>query len=872
MKSYKLAFLATSALVGNFIAAGAAHAQSTASTAVETIVVTGQSGPADVAGIQAQTEAKNRVTITQELIETQTPGQTIIDTLAVVTPGLNFTNNDPYGTSGGNIRLHGFDGNRVALTFDGMPLNDTGNYATFTNQLLDNELISSAQVNTGATDVDSPTAASTGGTINFSSRTPSDEFHGFAQLTHGDFNYNRYMFFVDTGEIYPGGTKAWASLSYQNYDKFKGKGELEKLQYNAKIYQPIGDGSDFVSVAFHWNQNRNNNYYSANLGRVNANGTFATGFLPEVQTNPLGWELDFRPTYRPDTVTTRTGFAGDIDVAENTENGATRGYYGLRVNPSNTGNIRGQSKFSFGDSITLTIDPSFQYVLANGGTQNTTLWESCNSSSTSNTAANCPAATRQLLGSRAISANGVFNGVDLNNDGDLNDLVRVMNPSNTNTRRYGLLSSLIWELNDDHLIRGGYTLDYGRHRQTGDFGFVQVNGDQAIYDDYFGGKDGQSGTPLLTADGIKLQNRDRFSIALLNQLSVEYRGNFLNDNLAVNIGLRAPFFKRELNQYCYSQNGSTNVRCTTETPNATLANGNVTFAGGTTQFIAPYEREVEYDAILPNVGASYFLGDSQFFASYAESTSLPRTDNLYTVFRNATATSISPFTSSVAEPETSQTIEGGYRYNGGNLQGSVAYWNTTFQNRIVSSFDQDLGINIDRNVGEVKQQGVDASVGWSPVDMLSAYLTASWNDSEVQSDIQTGRTSGGVAIFTPTKGKKIAETPEWTFSTRLEFRPIQDLQFGLQAKYVDERFVTDTNDQSVDAYTLVDFDARYSLEGLGFENTSVRVNVNNVFDERYYGSISSQTNSTVGQVYAASTPFANIGAPRTASVSLRVGF
>lgn len=870
MKSYKLAFLATSALVGNFIAAGAAHAQSTGSAAVETIVVTGERGPADVSGIQAQTEAKNRVTITEELIETQTPGQTIIDTLAVVTPGLNFTNNDPYGTSGGNIRLHGFDGNRVALTFDGMPLNDTGNYATYTNQLLDNELIASAQVNTGATDVDSPTAASTGGTINFSSRTPSDEFHGFAQITHGDFNYNRYMAFVDTGEFYPGGTKAWGAISYQKYDKFKGQGELEKLQYNAKIYQPIGDGSDFVSVAFHWNENRNNSYFGPNLARLNTNGTIATP--AQYVSDPRGYEFDFNNTYLPITSTTRAGFTGDID----NDPSANSAYWGLRINPSNTGNIRGQSKFSFGDNITLTVDPSFQYTLANGGTQNILIAESCNGASA--TAASCPALTRQILGTRGISTAGVFNGVDLNNDGDINDNVRVMNPSNTNTRRYGLLSSLIWELNDDHLVRAGYTLDYGRHRQTGDYGFITYGAEGPRYDDWFGSKDGQGGRPLLTLDGNKLQNRDRFSIATLNQVSFEYRGNFLDDKLAINAGLRAPFFKRELNQFCYSQNGSSNVRCTTESPAVTLANGNVQFAGSTgangTQFIAPYEREVEYDDILPNVGASYFLGDSQFFASYSESTSLPRTDNLYTVRRDPAATTIAPIQSASAEPETSQTFEGGYRYNGGNLLGSISYWNTSFKNRIVSSYDQDLGINIDRNVGEVKQHGVDASFAWSPIDMVSAYLTASWNDSEVQDNIQVRSTVGladPTTAFAQTKGKKLAETPEWTFSTRLEFRPIEDLQFGIQAKYMDERFATDTNDLSVPSYTLIDFDARYSLEGFGLENTSIRVNVINVTDEDYIGSIGSQTSVTVNAP-GNGTAFGNVGAPRTASVSLRVGF
>ncbi|MBW8859328.1 MAG: Plug domain-containing protein, partial [Caulobacter sp.] len=131
----KLACLASTALVGCLLSATAAMAQSTASTELDQVVVTASSGPKTVGGmITAETVAKSRTTVTQEFLATQVPGQTVLQSLNVLTPGLNFTNNDPYGTSGGNIRLHGFDGNRVALTLDGLPLNDTGNYASYTNQ------------------------------------------------------------------------------------------------------------------------------------------------------------------------------------------------------------------------------------------------------------------------------------------------------------------------------------------------------------------------------------------------------------------------------------------------------------------------------------------------------------------------------------------------------------------------------------------------------------------------------------------------------------------------------------------------------------------------------------------------------------------
>ncbi|HEV7690986.1 MAG TPA: TonB-dependent receptor [Hyphomonadaceae bacterium] len=863
-------------MVGNAFLAATASAQSTASSALdaaEVVVVTGSVGPADIGGITEQTVAKNRTTVTQDYIETQTAGQTILQTLSIVTPGLNFTNNDPYGSSGGNIRLHGFDGNRIALTFDGMPLNDSGNYATFTNQLVDSELISSAQVNTGSTDVDSPTAASTGGTIGLSSRMPDDEFGGWVQASQGDFNYHRFMGLIDSGEVGPWGTKGWLAASYQEYDKFKGEGDLHKAQYNGKIYQPIGEGNDFISVAFHWNANRNNAYFGPNLRTRTITG--ATNTPAQYVSDPRGYEFDFNTNYTPIATTTRAGFTGDIDQ----DPSANSNYWKLRINPSDTGNIRVQSRFDFGDNLTLTIDPSFQYVMANGGTQNLLVWESCNGSGgsgttnpTSSLAGNntCPALTRQLLGNSPVTTT---NGRDLNGDGDINDLVRVMNPSNTNTRRVGLLGSLIWKFADDQLFRVAYTYDRAKHRQTGEFGYINPGFNS--YASPFGGKDGW-GQKILTADGQSfMRNRDRYSEAMLNQVSAEYRGKFLDDKLTVSIGARAPFFERELNQYCYSQNGSTFVRCTTETPNATLSNGNVTFAGvfagntagaALTEFVAPFQRTLKFDDLLPNVGVSYFFGDSQVYGNYTESTSLPRTDNLYQPVRVGTAPQ--DFKLSNVEPETSTTFEGGYRYSKGDIIASVSAWNTNFKNRIVNSFDQDLNISIDRNVGSVQQWGVDGSIGWSPVEELTLYGTVSYNDSEVQDNlILNGSATGTVFI----KGKKIVETPEWAWSSRLEFRPTEFLTFGGQLKYVGERFATDTNDLVVDAYNVVDLDARWDLEQFGFKGSSVSANVINLFDKDYIGSISSQTSSTVGTL-GFGTPFGNVGAPRTYTVTLRYGF
>ncbi|WP_287103844.1 Plug domain-containing protein, partial [Brevundimonas sp.] len=141
MINRKRLFWATTAIVGTLAAAGAAAAQSTGTEATELdqVVVTGQRGPRSIDGaIVAETVSKSRASITEEYISTQAPGQTILNSINLL-PGVNFTNNDAFGSSGGDLTIRGFDSARISLTQDGVPLNDTGNYAIYSNQQLDPE-------------------------------------------------------------------------------------------------------------------------------------------------------------------------------------------------------------------------------------------------------------------------------------------------------------------------------------------------------------------------------------------------------------------------------------------------------------------------------------------------------------------------------------------------------------------------------------------------------------------------------------------------------------------------------------------------------------------------------------------------------------
>jgi iron complex outermembrane receptor protein len=843
--NYKRLVWASTALAGGLLLASAAAAQSTGTqtqeaTNVEEVVVTASRGLPTIDGaIAAEQAPKSRSTVTQEFIDTQMAGQTALQTVNLV-PGVNFTSSDAYGNSGGNLRLRSFDGNRVSLTWDGMPLNDTGNYAVYSNQLLDSELIDRVTVNLGTTDVDSPTASATGGTINYISRKPDDDIGLMLRGGVGSDNYHRIMGMFDTGEFMDGMSSWWAG-SWTNYDKFKGPGELDKKQINGRYLWDLGNGN-FFSLAGHFNWNRNAFYRNLSLAQIAFYGRDYDNLSVCTRDAPTAGVAD-------NDNSSAAGAGAYMTANDNPANPSScTNYYGLRINPSDTGNIRSQFSWGITDNLRLTIDPWYQYVLADGGGTFTV-----------------SETDRRLRGSAATP------GIDLNFDGDILDTVRLYNPNVTNTNRFGVTSSLIWDINDDHRVRVAYTYDHGNHRQTGEYGYVDGSGDP---ENVFGGKSQLGGRAVLTSDGLALQGRDRFSVAELQQWAVEYRGQFFDDRLTLAVGIRAPVFTRELHQYCYTQVGTSTVRCTQEPIQTTLANGNVQFFGSATQYIAPFNADVEYKDVLPNFGLSYRLADHHVvYLSYAEGLSAPRTDNLYTAQRGPTPNSV---LITDADPEITQTWDLGYRYQSGNIIGTAAIWSTKYENRLVSSFDDTLGIFVDRNVGTVELWGVDAQVGWEVNDNLTLYASGSNIHSELQDNVALGATA-----FLPTKGKELVETPEWTFALR-GYYDTEWFAFGMQGKYVGDRWSTDVNDQQSPSYVVVDLDARLKFDQWGWNHSYLQLNVSNLFDEDYLGSISSQTNAiaivdvdpvTAGnQGRAASTPTYSIGAPRTFMLTLRAEF
>ena len=842
----KLKYLLATSVVGLTAAAATApaYAQSTGSVDFDddsVIIVTGNRST-DVAGVDIPDSPKAKVQIDSELIGRQAPGQTINDTLNLV-PGVSFQNDDPFGSLGGTFSIRGFSSDRISQTLDGLPLNDSGNYALYTNQMLDPEIIEYATVTLGSTDVDSPTAAAAGGTINIRSKNPDEEFGVMASMTYGNiiargssFERPMYRAFgkIETGELTSGGLRAYVTASKtQNDSVFSNYGGVDKQQYNAKLFQPIGTNGDFISIAGHYNENRNN---------FNGSPAFFGGVPGYSIQDP---EDRFYNLYDGTPCTLVAGTNGVQDRYNSCGTPFER-----RYNPSNTGNIRGSSRFSITDSLTLTVDPSYQYVKANGG--GTSIgYEGF--SQDGFTGGEYVTDVRNPQRNSRSTQYYYFGGVDLNGDNDTLDYVTISSPSQTVTNRYGVIANLIYDITEGQRVRIAYTFDRARHRQTGTAGALAFNGEPL---DVFAIND-----PLLDANGVAPQKRNRKSFATLNQVSAEYRGEF--GGLVATLGLRAPFFTRDLDQYCVTTDGEGNVNC---------INGDADIAAyvaANTDTVAPTSAKFKYDKLLPNVGLTYNLTPAfSVFGSYAQNLSVPGTDALY----GALYTGVAPI------PETSDSFDAGVRYQTGKVQAQLSGWFNQYQNRLRAAYDEATQTTTYVNLGKVEKYGVDGSIAFQPIRALSLYVWGSYLVSDIKNDVLAGGVcdpddvtdgfcynQGGAGYYT-TEGNREAGAPEYTAGARAQGN-LGPVELGFQVKRTGQRWLNDINTIALPAYTTADADVRVNL-GYFEENLDkayFQVNFTNIFDEVYVG-------GTRGYDIATTGDYVNIGPPRAFTASLVWGF
>lgn len=170
-------------------------------------------------------------------------------------PGVTFTSTDAYGLdlSDGFLLVRGFRQNELAITFEGIPLND-GTYGSVTGtaplSVGVTADIGSVQISPGSAHVGTFSNSVNGGEILYSLVDPKPSPTLDVVLGYGSNNTVITGATIHTGQIGANGPRLLLGIERIAKDKYTGRGTQEALRGNIKIVQdvPWGDFTAFFSA------------------------------------------------------------------------------------------------------------------------------------------------------------------------------------------------------------------------------------------------------------------------------------------------------------------------------------------------------------------------------------------------------------------------------------------------------------------------------------------------------------------------------------------------------------------------------------------------------------------------------------------------
>ena len=267
------------------------------------------------------------------------------------------------------------------------------------------------------------------------------------------------------------------------------------------------------------------------------------------------------------------------------------------------------------------------------------------------------------------------------------------------------------------------------------------------------------------------------------------------------------------------------------------------------------------NSFLPQFGVNYSLDDmNEVFGSASKNMRAyqPGVSGPFSQTPTAFATGLANL-----KPETSTTVEVGYRYKGDAVRASVAAYLADFRDRLLSvSVTQGI-ISVPGtlvNVGKVQSKGIEAALAWTPIQDWTWFNSLTFNDSKYKSDYLNG------ATLVSTAGKQVVDTPKLMFDTNVEYE--HSGMFGsIGGKYTGQRYYTYLNDNKVPAFWVMNTSVGYRKKHVaGLDEVSAQLTVANLTNKKYFGTIG--TNG-----FSASDPqgaFATLqeGAPRQIFVTV----
>ncbi|WP_010184932.1 TonB-dependent receptor [Sphingomonas sp. PAMC 26605] len=735
-------------------------------------------------------------------------------------PGVLYITADPWGYNEQNaqIFIHGFSGQQLGYTMDGLPLGDQsyGNYNGLSPQrAVISENVGRVIVSTGAGDLATASNSNLGGTVETYSSDPLKTLGAQIGQTVGSYSTSRTFVRLDSG-TFGGGNSAYISAARQDARAWDFNGKQGGYQVNAKFVHEDHIGK--LTAYFDYNDTTQPNEDATVFFKPSANGTANTVQLYTPYTKPF---------FYPDFTTYRTSYLSALGNSPAAVGSNYRNYYSdaqrtdllgyLRYDAHLTSDITWSTTgyYHHNDGVGVVAGPLGQSI--------TTIQPYLDPNYATN-----PHYAANANGSAALVAATGGSGL-------------VTRTTEYRIDRGGVISAVTAKL-------GAHTLEFGgwfEHNSTTQwrrwYG-VSVS-DPASSTPYI--------RPLDVAQPLFTQYQGE---ARINELQLHLQDTWqATDRLLLQAGFKTS--AQWANGYFPVQPKLGSLSGLT----GGLPQGKIDTlrwflpSVGATYDLTRHEQLYfnvqknlrQYQAYLAGGGGPWFTGSQAAFNAFADQ----------------------------GKPESSWTYEGGIRshrsFDGllSGLEAQVNYYHVVFNNRLLAISTNPGGIagggitggtSILVNVGGVHTDGVDAAFTLHFGRTFSLYNAASYNLSKYQSDYTstatgigaaTGSCIGGYLVVggvVPTCGKQLPGTPKWMNKTvaTLDMGPFEAQLIG---DYVGRRFATFTDDASVPSYFLTSLRLAAKVpEGvLPLRKVELALNVTNLTDRKGWStlSIGSATNS-----------------------------
>lgn len=678
--------------------------------------------------------------ISRKDIEDAAPGSSPLKVLDKV-PGVHFESADAYGAYewSTSLSVRGFSTSQLGFTLDDIPLGDMsyGNHnGLHISRAISSENIGRVQVSQGTGTLDTASTSNLGGTMQFYSTDPENQFGGTVSQMVGSNSARRTYARLDSGLLSNGG-KMYLSLADQNSNKWKGSGEQRNQQLNAKYVQFFGETkfSAFVNTS----DRKEVDYQDMSKEMIGRLGRNWDNYYPDwnkaIASSQGTWTSG--ETSKDDAYYAGSGIRQDVLA-------------GTTLDAKLTDNLRWKNTL-------------YRHVDHGAGLW----WTPYVLSPTSNTPS--------------------------------------VRTTEYDISRNGWLSSLTYTV-DQHKVNGGLWIETDDFNQARRYYATTAANPLSPYE--------IPSSPFRTDWAFKYTEK-----------TVQWHAQdtiTVSPDLTVNVGFKSP--KVEVSG--------------TETTGANRPSGTIT----------------SEKSFLPQLSAVYKLDSAnELFAGLA--------DNMRAVYTQPFSTTQAGFAAIQGnlQPETSRTVEGGWRFGGDKLDGVLALYHVDFNNRLLS-ISSGPGIvgspSVLANVGKVESNGVDLGVNWKVARTWAWMNSLSLNSTQYRNDYTDGTTVRAVS------GNQVVGVPTQMFKTEVAYDDGQWFA-RLGGDYTSKRYYTYSNDNAADARWLWNLGVGYRMANVApFKEVKAQLNVTNLFDADYVATV-----GTNGYSYSdpnGTSQTLMVGAPRQA--------